>query len=182
MAKNTSILLGEYFENYVNEKISSGKFSSVSEVIRTALRLLENEENIFLVRDDKEEHKYDKKMLHKLDNILAKANLEFLPDVWGASIKTLPIKESREKFSLKLKGRWAVVEFEHHALEVQQDVDHVFLHAIDGRVLVQNAGDGDLSGGVTDHGGQQHAPKRVAQRMAIATLERLQGHLGLVVA
>lgn len=45
MAKNTSILLGEYFENFVNEKISSGKYSSVSEVIRTALRLLENEEN-----------------------------------------------------------------------------------------------------------------------------------------
>lgn len=45
MAKNTSILLGEYFENYVNEKVSSGKFSSVSEVIRTALRFLEDEEN-----------------------------------------------------------------------------------------------------------------------------------------
>lgn len=45
MAKNTSILLGEHFENFVNEKISSGKFASVSEVIRTALRLLENEEN-----------------------------------------------------------------------------------------------------------------------------------------
>lgn len=44
MAKNTSILLGEHFENYINEKISSGKFSSVSEVIRTALRLLEQEE------------------------------------------------------------------------------------------------------------------------------------------
>jgi antitoxin ParD1/3/4 len=29
----------------VNEKVSSGKFASVSEVIRTALRLLENEEN-----------------------------------------------------------------------------------------------------------------------------------------
>jgi antitoxin ParD1/3/4 len=45
MAKNTSILLGEHFENFVNEKIATGKFSSVSEVIRTALRLLENEEN-----------------------------------------------------------------------------------------------------------------------------------------
>ena len=45
MAKNTSILLGEYFENFVNEKVSSGKFASVSEVIRTALRLLEDEEN-----------------------------------------------------------------------------------------------------------------------------------------
>lgn len=45
MGKNTSILLGDYFENYVNEKISSGKYSSVSEVIRNALRLLETEEN-----------------------------------------------------------------------------------------------------------------------------------------
>jgi antitoxin ParD1/3/4 len=45
MAKNTSILLGEYFENFVKEKIASGRFSSVSEVVRTALRLLENEEN-----------------------------------------------------------------------------------------------------------------------------------------
>lgn len=44
MAKNTSILLGEHFENFVNEKVSSGKFASVSEVIRTALRLLEQEE------------------------------------------------------------------------------------------------------------------------------------------
>lgn len=53
MAKNTSILLGEYFENFVNEKISSGKFSSVSEVIRTALRLLESEENKYktLIRE-----------------------------------------------------------------------------------------------------------------------------------
>lgn len=44
MGKNTSILLGDYFENYVHQKISSGKYTSVSEVIRTALRLLETEE------------------------------------------------------------------------------------------------------------------------------------------
>jgi antitoxin ParD1/3/4 len=45
MAKNTSILLGDYFENYINQKITSGKYNSVSEVVRTALRLLESEEN-----------------------------------------------------------------------------------------------------------------------------------------
>lgn len=45
MGKNTSILLGDHFENFVNEKITSGKYSSVSEVIRNALRLMENEEN-----------------------------------------------------------------------------------------------------------------------------------------
>jgi len=44
MAKNTSILLGEHFENYISTKISSGKYSSASEVIRSALRLLEAEE------------------------------------------------------------------------------------------------------------------------------------------
>lgn len=36
--------MGDYFENYVHQKISSGKYTSVSEVIRTALRLLETEE------------------------------------------------------------------------------------------------------------------------------------------
>ncbi len=44
MGKNTSVLLGDYFENFINEEISSGRFSSASEVIRTALRLLEFEE------------------------------------------------------------------------------------------------------------------------------------------
>ena len=44
MAKNTSISLGEHFENFINNEIESGRYASVSEVIRTALRLLENEE------------------------------------------------------------------------------------------------------------------------------------------
>lgn len=45
MAKNTSVLLGDYFENFINEKVKSGEFSSASEVIRTALRLFEQQEN-----------------------------------------------------------------------------------------------------------------------------------------
>ena len=44
MARNTSILLGDYFENFINEQISTGKYSSVSEVIRAALRIFEQEE------------------------------------------------------------------------------------------------------------------------------------------
>ncbi len=45
MARNTSILLGEHFEEFISAKISSGKYNSASEVIRTALRLLEEEES-----------------------------------------------------------------------------------------------------------------------------------------
>lgn len=45
MAKNTSILLGEYFDNFINHQIKSGRFSSASEVMRAALRLFEQEEN-----------------------------------------------------------------------------------------------------------------------------------------
>lgn len=44
MGKNTSILLGSHFEKFINSVISTGRYSSVSEVIRTALRLLETEE------------------------------------------------------------------------------------------------------------------------------------------
>jgi antitoxin ParD1/3/4 len=44
MAKNTSILLGDYFDNFINSQVKTGKFSSASEVIRAALRLFEQEE------------------------------------------------------------------------------------------------------------------------------------------
>lgn len=45
MAKNTSILLGDYYDNFIHHQIQSGRFSSASEVVRTALRLFEQEEN-----------------------------------------------------------------------------------------------------------------------------------------
>lgn len=44
MAKNTSILLGDYFDNFINQQVKTGKFASASEVVRTALRLFEYEE------------------------------------------------------------------------------------------------------------------------------------------
>ncbi len=44
MEKNTSITLGSYFEEFIKEEVNSGRYNSVSEVIRSALRLLEQEE------------------------------------------------------------------------------------------------------------------------------------------
>lgn len=43
MAKNTSILLGDHFDNFIKEQINTGKLTSASEVIRAALRLFEYE-------------------------------------------------------------------------------------------------------------------------------------------
>ena len=36
MAKNTSILLGDYFDNFINSQIKTGKYSSASEVVTLA--------------------------------------------------------------------------------------------------------------------------------------------------
>ncbi|WP_353138268.1 type II toxin-antitoxin system ParD family antitoxin [Pseudopedobacter sp.] len=45
MGRNTSVSLGNYFENFVENRISEGRYKNASEVIRAGLRLLEEEEN-----------------------------------------------------------------------------------------------------------------------------------------
>lgn len=45
MSKNTSISLRNYFDQFVNNQVSVGRYKNVSEVIRAGLRLLENEES-----------------------------------------------------------------------------------------------------------------------------------------
>ncbi len=45
MNKNTSISLGNYFDNFIQSRISAGRFKNASEVVRAGLRLLEEEEN-----------------------------------------------------------------------------------------------------------------------------------------
>ncbi|MCL4164284.1 UNVERIFIED_CONTAM: hypothetical protein GTU68_011828 [Idotea baltica] len=47
MGKNTSIALGQHFEDFVTHRISEGRFKNASEVIRAGLRLLEEEEQKF---------------------------------------------------------------------------------------------------------------------------------------
>ncbi|AVR46011.1 type II toxin-antitoxin system ParD family antitoxin [Christiangramia fulva] len=45
MNKNTSISLGDYFDQFVRSRINEGRYKNVSEVIRAGLRLLEEEES-----------------------------------------------------------------------------------------------------------------------------------------
>ena len=45
MSKNTSILLGDHFNNFISSEVASGRYSSASDVVRSALRLLEIEES-----------------------------------------------------------------------------------------------------------------------------------------
>ncbi|GMR16641.1 MAG: type II toxin-antitoxin system ParD family antitoxin [Gammaproteobacteria bacterium] len=44
MAKNTSITLGDHFDDFIAKQIKSGRYGSASEVIRTGLRVLEDTE------------------------------------------------------------------------------------------------------------------------------------------
>lgn len=45
MARNTSILLGDHFIEFIDQQVESGRYSSTSEVVREGLRLLEERES-----------------------------------------------------------------------------------------------------------------------------------------
>lgn len=44
MARNTSIALGDHLLQFVTDRVKSGRYNSVSDVVRAGLRLLEAEE------------------------------------------------------------------------------------------------------------------------------------------
>jgi antitoxin ParD1/3/4 len=44
MPRNTSVTLGEHFERFIARQIKAGRFESKSEVVRAAMRLLEEHE------------------------------------------------------------------------------------------------------------------------------------------
>ncbi len=45
MSRNTSISIGDYFDSFIQNRISAGRFKNASDVVRAGLRLLEEEEN-----------------------------------------------------------------------------------------------------------------------------------------
>lgn len=67
MGKNTSIALGEHFEEFIHEKVKEGRFKNTSEVIRAGLRLLENEEQKVIILRKAIEEGIDSGIAHDFD-------------------------------------------------------------------------------------------------------------------
>jgi antitoxin ParD1/3/4 len=49
MNRNTSISIGNYFDSFIQSRITIGRYKNASEVVRAGLRLLEEEENKIIV-------------------------------------------------------------------------------------------------------------------------------------
>jgi len=75
MNKNTSISLGNYFDQFVQTSISEGRFKNVSEVIRAGLRLLEEEESKVIALKKAIQEGIDSGIAHDFD---PEKHLEFL--------------------------------------------------------------------------------------------------------
>ena len=75
MNKNTSISLGNHFDQFVQGRITEGRFKNVSEVIRAGLRLLEDEESKVIALKNAIKDGIDSGIAHDFD---PKKHLEFL--------------------------------------------------------------------------------------------------------
>lgn len=73
--KNTSVSLGNYFDQFVQLQVSAGRYKNVSEVIRAGLRLLENEESKVVALKNAIQEGIDSGIAHGFD---PKKNLEEL--------------------------------------------------------------------------------------------------------
>lgn len=65
--KNTSVSLGNYFDDFVSSQVSAGRYKNVSEVIRAGLRLLENEESKVLALKNAIQRGIDSGIAHEFD-------------------------------------------------------------------------------------------------------------------
>lgn len=80
MPKNPSITLGVHFDGFIASQVNTGRYGSVSEVVRAGLRKLEDEKRkletlIALIEEDRAsgtaEYSYDS-LMQELDDELGK--------------------------------------------------------------------------------------------------------------
>ena len=75
MARNTSITLGEHFDNFITRQVGDGRFGSASEVVRAGLRLLEeNETKLELLRGALHEGEQSGFVDYSYESIVAELN------------------------------------------------------------------------------------------------------------
>jgi antitoxin ParD1/3/4 len=67
MNRNTSISLGDYFDNFIKRRISAGRYKNASEVVRAGLRLLEEEENRVIALKEAIKEGLDSGIAHDFD-------------------------------------------------------------------------------------------------------------------
>lgn len=65
--KNTSISLGNYFDQFVSNQVTVGRYKNVSEVIRAGLRLLEDEESKVIALKNAIQEGIDSGLAHDFD-------------------------------------------------------------------------------------------------------------------
>ena len=78
MPRNTSVTLGEHFERFIAKQIKAGRFESKSEVVRAAMRLLEeHEKRIATLRQALVEGELSGEALpYSISDVLAEARKE----------------------------------------------------------------------------------------------------------
>jgi antitoxin ParD1/3/4 len=78
MAKNTSITLGDHFEEFIAQQIEEGRYASASEVVRAALRFLEdNERKAAVLRRLLEEGEQSGSAEYSYENLMNELDEEF---------------------------------------------------------------------------------------------------------
>ncbi|MFT5098882.1 MAG: antitoxin ParD1/3/4 [Planctomycetaceae bacterium] len=75
MARNTSITLGEHFDEFIAHQLGDGRFGSASEVVRAGLRLLEeNETKLKMLREALQEGEQSGFVDYSYDSVVAELN------------------------------------------------------------------------------------------------------------
>jgi len=67
MAKATSIILGDHFDELITQQVQTGRYGTASEVVRDALRLFEQQQTAIKRLNDAIEEGYASGFVDKID-------------------------------------------------------------------------------------------------------------------